>query len=408
MTGPSSSVRILGESWRAWIALFVGVLVITGHTASSYALAVLMKPILAEFDWLRTEFAFARFLRIGAMVVALAYVGKLTDRLGARFVFSAGAVLIGAGTLATAAMDSLPQFLVIMTLMGPGQACVGSVAASALVLRQFRRRRGLAIGVLNGGDNLLSSALPIAVTAVAGLYGWRSAVGLLGCSYFALVVVVRWALRPSEGSDRDESAEPGTAARRLPWRDSRLWLLCGTYFLIYAFITSLLLHLHAFLTDLGHSREQASQVFSTLILVGAIGAPLFGWLCERTSARLTLLILVAGLALNSLVLWSPPSHEMLLVWAVSYGLVNSGAVAVLALALAEMFGAAQIGRLMGVAMSFCMLATMFADVYTAAMFDWLGSYVPVWRGYTALMIFALLPAGLLLRAPTGSRSAGAA
>lgn len=394
------AAKIAGESWRAWIALAVGVIVISGHTASSYTLAVLMKPILADFDWIRSEFAFARFLRVGAMTAALLYVGHLTDRFGARFVFVAGAVIIGAGTLAIAAMTSLPQFLAIMTLMGPGQACVGAVAASALVLRQFQRRKGLAIGVLNGGDNLLSSALPIAVTAIATSYGWRSAIAALGVAYFALVALVLVALRPQEGSDG--ATEAATTApsgwRTLPWRDSRLWLLCLAYFFIYAFITSLVLHLHAFVTDMGHTREEASQVFSTLILVGALGAPLFGWLSERIGARVTLVVLVIGLAANSVVLWSGPSYDTLLLWAVSYGLVNSGVVAVLALALTEIFGAAQIGRLMGLAMAFCMAATMLADVYTAAMFDWLGSYVPVWRGYTALMLVTLVPVGLLARA----------
>ncbi len=391
--------RPFGESWRAWVALAVGVVVISGHTASSYTLAVLMKPILAEFDWLRSEFALARFFRVGAMTVTLLAVGHWTDRFGARFVFVAGAVVIGAGTLATAVMSSLPQFFAIMTAMGPGQACVGAVAASALVLRQFRCRKGLAIGVLNGGDNLLSSALPLAITAIAVPHGWRAAVGTLGCLYFLLVALVLVVLRPQEGSD-GRAAGHAAGSRswsELPWRDTRLWLLCGAYFLIYAFITSLVLHLHAFVTDLGHSREQASRVFSSLILVGAVGAPLFGWLSERITARATLLALVVGLTLNSIVLWSEPSYETLLLWALSYGLVNSGVVAVLALALAETFGAAQIGRLMGVAMTFCMAATMLGDVYTAAMFDWFGSYVPVWRSYTVLMTFTLVPVTLLLR-----------
>lgn len=389
--------RLLGESWRAWLALAVGVLVITGHTASSYTLAVLMKPILADFDWIRSEFAFARFLRLGAMIVALAYVGQLTDRFGARFVFVLGALMIGVGTLATAGMSSLPEFIGIMTLMGPGQACVGAVAASALVLRQFQQRKGLAIGILNGGDNLLSSMLPGAATGLAASYGWRSTVGGLGVLYFVLGLLVLLVLRPEHGRGAQEAGTPQTRLRDLPWSDRRLWLLCLTYFCIYAFITALMLHLHAFLTDSGYEPAQASSVMSRLILVGAIGAPLFGWLCERFGAYPTLAILVIGLAASSVVLWIPVSYATLQLWAIVYGLVNSGVVAVLALALAETFGARQIGRLMGVAMTSCMLATMLGDLATAALFDAWGSYVPVWRGYTALMVLTLIPVGLLLR-----------
>jgi len=53
--------------------------------------------------------------------------------------------------------------------MGPGQAGIGAVAASALVLRLFRHRRGLAIGLLNGGDNLISAAVPIDTCGAHGL-----------------------------------------------------------------------------------------------------------------------------------------------------------------------------------------------------------------------------------------------
>ncbi len=392
--------RVLGEDWRAWLALLVGVLVITGHTASSYTLAVLMKPILAELDWIRSEFAFARFLRLGAMIVALAYVGQLTDRFGSRVVFVIGALVIGGGTLATSAMSSLPQFVAIMTLMGPGQACVGAVAASALVLRQFERRKGVAIGILNGGDNLLSSLLPSAATGLTAAYGWRSAVGALGLAYFVLVVLVLLVLQPEHGRGTPRGGHEKVRLRDLPWGDRRLWLLCSAYFFIYAFITALMLHLHAFLTDSGLRPDQASSVMSRLILVGAVGAPLFGWLCERIGSFPTLAVLTVGLIVSSVVLWLPVDFATLQLWAIGYGLVNSGVVAVLALALAETFGAQQIGRLMGVAMTFCMLSTMLADVATAALFDVWGSYAPVWRGYTVLLTLTLIPVGLLLRRPS--------
>ena len=71
--------------------------------------------------------------------------------------------------------------------------------------------------------------------------------------------------------------------------------------------------------------------------------------------------------------------------------MNSGVVAVLALVLNELFGEQQIGRLMGVAMVFCMGATMIANIYTGSMFDYFGSYFTVWRTYSALMLVTLVP-----------------
>jgi MFS family permease len=167
------------------------------------------------------------------------------------------------------------------------------------------------------------------------------------------------------------------------------------YACVYAFVTSVQLHFHAFQTDLGRSPAEASQLMSILILVGALGAPLFGWIAERTSARAALALVVGGLALTSVMLWTSHSFSAFAVWAVTYGTVNSGVVAILALVFVEMFGARQIGRLMGVAMVFCMGATMLGNYFSASVFDEYHTYLPAWRTFTALMFVALVPVALL-------------
>jgi MFS family permease len=185
--------------------------------------------------------------------------------------------------------------------------------------------------------------------------------------------------------------------RDVPWRDRRLWIVCLTYALIYAFITSVQLHLFAFLTDLGHSPIDAAKILSIQTLVGAVGAPLFGWLAQRTNARAALAVVVLGLAATSVALWTARGLGAFTAWAVVYGLINSGAVALLALVLDELFGTEQIGRLMGVAMVFCMTATMIGNNFSAAVFELTGSYDVAWQSYTALMVMTLLPMAWLRR-----------
>ena len=401
-------MKLLGESWRAWLALFIGVLAITAHTASSYTLSILMKPMLEEFGWSRTVFASAMTLRMFVMVLAISFAGQLTDRFGARFVLAAGALIVGAGTFATASMTVPAQFYPIMAFMGPGQACIGSVAASALVLRLFRQRRGIAVGILNGGDNLISSAVPIGAAFLLARSGWRGTIGSLGILYVLLAVMIVLVLRSDDGRAQSggtvRSVMSRVSMRDLPWQDWRLWTVCISYAGIYAFITSLQLHFHAFQTDMGRTPAEASSLMSTLILVGAIGSPLFGWIAERTSALTALVMVVAGLTIASFVLWSPHSYGTYSAWAVGYGLVNSGVVAVLALVLNELFGEEQIGRLMGVAMVFCMGSTMIANVYTASGFDDTGSYFVVWRTYSILMLLTLIPV-IWLRWSAGTAAA---
>ncbi len=391
----------LGESWQAWVALAVGVVAISAHTASSMTFAVLMKPILGELGWQRTDFAAAMTLRMSMMVLVLVFAGLYTDRLGARVVLTAGALIIGFGNFALSAIRSLPELYGVMALLGPGQAAIGSVAASALVLRRFRHRRSIAIGILNGGDNLLNSGIYLAAAGLLAWWGWRATIATLAGAYLVLAGLILVALRPDAETERT-TPRNAIRLRDVPWRDSRLWVVCLTYAGIYAFITSVQLHLHAHVTDLGFSPTAASGVLSTLTLVGALGAPLFGVVAERTSARAALLAVVIGLTIAAGVLGAIRELPAFTAWAIGYGLVNSGVVALLTLVLAELFGAEPIGRLMGVAMVACMSATMAGNLFSAGVFDRTGSYALAWQAYAVLMIAVLFPTVWLWRLGTGA------
>jgi MFS family permease len=377
-----------GEPWRAWAALAVGILAVTAHAASSVVLSVLMKTMTAELGWSRSAFASGATVRILAMTAMLPVAGQLVDRFGARSVLTTGALTIGLCVLAISQVASLGQFLVVSAIMGPGQACVGAVAASALVLRLFRRHRGLVIGLLNGGDNVLTAMLPPATTALLATSGWRSTLVVLGVTYLGLAAVTFAALRRDDGRERAPDGTGRHGWRDLPWRDPRLWVLCVLYAAIYAWITSIQLHFHAFQTDRGLDPALASRLLSLYLLVGAVGAPLFGWIAERTSARTALVMVTGGLTLSVAIVLRAESTPALFAWAVFHGLVNSGVVALLALVLHECFGGARIGQLLGVAMVGCMLATMLGNQASAWAFDHLRTYLPAWRAYEGLMAIA--------------------
>jgi cyanate permease len=404
----ASAASPLGESWRAWIALGVGVLAVSAHSALHFGTSPLLKPITDELGWTRTEYAHAMNLRLAVMMCLVPFAGQLVDRLGARLVLSVGALLMGLGAFGLSRVHDLTSLYATSLLTGPGQACVGSVAGSALVLRRFQRHRGIAVGVLNGGDNLITSLVHVTSASLLVSIGWRGTITSLAVSYLFLAVVFYLVLKPGEGMSAEATdGAPGAnhdgraeraSFRDLPWRDHRLWLVLLSFVVIYAFVTSVGIHFPAYQRDLGRSAETAARIYGLGTLIGAGGSVLCGWLTERTSARFALSLVVTGLTATSTALWLPLTTELYFAWAVFYGIVNAGAVALLALVMNELFGAERIGRLMGVAMVFCMGATVLANWFTAGVFDATGSYVGVWRVYTVLLVLTLIPVELLRRA----------
>jgi MFS family permease len=395
-TGP------LGESWRAWIALAVGVLAVSAHSMLHYGISPLMKTITEELSWSRSSYAQAVNFRLLLMMAIVPFAGALADRWGPRAVLTTGAFLVGLGVVSLARMDTLPVFFASSVLIGPGQAFIGSVAGSVLVLRLFRKRQGLAIGILNGGDNLITGMVHSLSALLLLQYGWRGALGSLSVGYFILGVLIWTVLASDEGrSEAGEESPTGEAERpavtRIPWGDKRLWLVILTYIGIYSFVTSIGFHFPAFRQDMGSRADEAAWLYSFSTIIGGFGSILIGWISERLTARTTLLGVVLALMLSSIILWLPVGEGALYGWAFFYGIANAGGVALLALTLSELFGDAAIGKIMGFAMVFCMGATVVGNWFTAAVFDNFGGYIAAWQAYTVVLACAAIPAFLLRR-----------
>ncbi len=395
-TGP------LGESWRAWIALAVGVLAVSAHSMLHYGISPLMKTITEELSWSRSSYAQAVNFRLLLMMAIVPFAGALADRWGPRAVLTTGAFLVGLGVVSLARMDTLPVFFATSVLIGPGQAFIGSVAGSVLVLRLFRKRQGLAIGILNGGDNLITGMVHSLSALLLLQYGWRGALGSLSVGYFILGVLIWTVLASDEGrSGAGEESPTGEAEKpavtRIPWGDKRLWLVILTYIGIYSFVTSIGFHFPAFRQDMGSRADEAAWLYSFSTIIGGFGSILIGWISERLTARTTLLGVVLALMLSSIILWLPVGEGALYGWAFFYGIANAGGVALLALTLSELFGDAAIGKIMGFAMVFCMGATVVGNWFTAAVFDNFGGYIAAWQAYTMVLACAAIPAYFLRR-----------
>jgi hypothetical protein len=69
----------LGEPWRAWIGLAVGVLAVSAHSALHFGTSPLLKPITDELGWTRSEYAMAMNLRLVLMMCVVPFAGRLVD-----------------------------------------------------------------------------------------------------------------------------------------------------------------------------------------------------------------------------------------------------------------------------------------------------------------------------------------
>ncbi len=191
--------RLLGEPLAAWVTLAGGVLAVWGYSAASYTIPVLMRDIVGELGWGRGEFAAATATRTLTIAVSGFLWGALTDRLGGRPVLVTGALVCAAGLLGFGAMQSLGAAAALGLVMGTGMGALGIAPASALVARRFGPRRGLALGLVHGCDNLLNSFVPGATAALLTAHGWRATARVFAGAYALVAVALLVCVRAGEG-----------------------------------------------------------------------------------------------------------------------------------------------------------------------------------------------------------------
>ena len=128
--------------------------------------------------------------------------GALADTYGPRRLVAAGAVLAGAGLLATAHASSLPLAIAAYGLgLGLGMACF-LVPMTACIGGWFVRRRAVAQGLSAAGAGLGTLVVVPTARWLIDAYGWRRAYEILAVTVFAsLLLGAAAASRPPRVGD---------------------------------------------------------------------------------------------------------------------------------------------------------------------------------------------------------------
>src|SRR5256885_16037859 len=188
----------------AWIVL--GALTVTMMAASGLraAFGVYIKPMEAEFGWGRGALSGAAAVSLLLLGAAGPLVGRLADRWGPRRIVIIALLLLGAGSIGGAYVQSLWHVYVTTGLfMALGAGGLTTPTGSSVAARWFEARRGLAIGLSAGGMSAGQLVMIPLASVLTIWFGWRTSYFWLGIGL--LVVVLPIALF----FVRDDPAERG-------------------------------------------------------------------------------------------------------------------------------------------------------------------------------------------------------
>jgi MFS transporter, OFA family, oxalate/formate antiporter len=387
-----------------WLVVAAAFAVTFVGFGSAYTFSAFIGPLQKDFVASRAAvslvFSLAGFLYFGFGIVS----GPLADRWGSRRLAVIGMLLTGIGLASASAARNLTEVYAAYGLgVGLGVGC-SYVPAVGAVQRWFAKRRGFASGLAVSGIGVGTLIMPPLASVLIAARGWREAYLVLGG--LAAFVGVGMALMiendPSDrglGPDGDpppSGGEPrglagaslGEAMRSRRFINLYVACLICSFGVFVPFV-----HLAPYAVDHGIRQSVAVLLLGAIGVGSTAGRFLLGGLADRMGRRVALVMMFVGMAL-ALAVWALSTDAWsLAAFAVAYGVVYGGWVAVLPAVVMDYFGGRNVSGTIGVLYTSVAFGTLIGPSAAGLAFDVTQSYtVPILASVCANIIAALIVA----------------
>jgi MFS family permease len=267
------------------ISLYVGAAVFFGLTA-------FVSPLREEFGWSYTQISFAASLRGLEMGVFAPIIGFLADRFGSKKLLLAGVVAIGLGLVLLSLTRSLTMYYASFLLLALGAGGCTSVVTMTAVANWFKKKVGMALGIMASGFGAGGLLVPI-IVGLIDRYDWRVTLIILGGGMWAVGIPLSLIVRdkPEEYDQvpdgethkaailrQDVQTEDTDIEFREAVRDKSFLYLNITETVRMMMVTAVTIHVMPYLSSIGVSRASSGLVAAAIPFVSIAGRFSFGLL----------------------------------------------------------------------------------------------------------------------------------
>ncbi|KAL2839734.1 major facilitator superfamily domain-containing protein [Aspergillus pseudoustus] len=264
---------------------------------------------------------------IGSLSAAIAplaaiIVARIIRAVGYRATAFMGAVLLGLGEFTAGwATRSVPaMFITQGALFGAGSALVFLPSATVPSL-WFKRRRGLATGIVYGGAGIGSAIIAVSLEKLIEKTGLETALKILGGAAWAICLPAAYFLKAPSGRGRTVSTIQWTLLRNSKFH---LLLFLGLIATFPLFVPPFLLPLY--ITSLGISSTVAAGILAGWNLASALGRIAMGFGADAFLGPVnSMIVSLTVIGLSTMAIWPfANSLGLLIFFAVANGVGSGG------------------------------------------------------------------------------------
>ena len=153
-----------GNLYYGWIVTFASAFIVFGASGSHFSFGVFLKPMSEEFDWSRAVLATAFGTTFMLSGLLRPVGGYLADNYSPKAVALIGIAIVGAMLLLLPYIQTLVHLFSVFAVMSIGLTLAAGPTLTKIVSSWFFQRRGLTLGLINGGGAIGGVALVPAST----------------------------------------------------------------------------------------------------------------------------------------------------------------------------------------------------------------------------------------------------
>lgn len=375
-----------------------------------YAFSIFINPLEADFHWLRHQTAMTFSLVMVFFSLGMMTGGNIMAKLGPGRTACAGGLVAAAGFFIASYTTNLYVLYLGYGVLGGYGIGVSNLVPTAVLMRWFPDKRGLAMGLVTMclalGTFFLGTKLCGGLVATKG---WALTFRVIAVTFIVLVsgfgLILKFppaGYKPAGWTPPAGQAEVWGYNRGNMIKTAAFWLIC--LWLLFIQLGGLMVvgHVVPFATGKGVETSRAVLAMGFYAIANGVGRLFFGWFNDKFGVKpsmiLDCLIMVSGLV-GMIVIFGALGYPGLLISVSLVGFGYAGAVPLAALLCNSNFGTKYFTTNYG-------LFTIPGAIFGGILGPVLGGYIQVKTGsYTiAIMSAASLAAlgvivTLLLKAP---------
>lgn len=385
-----------------WVIVWLCFATLAIVMSARQSVSIMTDEWVRTLGWSKTFIGSGQSFALVMVAVFSPVAGNLADRYGARAMLTAGLLIVAAGLLAFAAAPAAGVYIVGYGLIGGiGFATANMHLISTALAKIFEENRGLATGIANSGATAGQFVTVPLVTAGLTYFSWRWSIMAVAIACATMAAVIWITLKPTTEDAVHQKAV--TAAEPL-WDRLKFLLTNPTFHILYwsFFICGITTtgaietHFLPYAAYCGFPPVPASGIYGLTMAINLGGMFLSGYLTDRMNRPLLLGSIYLVRSLSFIVLmFVGTSYEMMLLFAIIYGIFDYSTVPPTASLAASHLGLRIMGLAMGLISGGHALGGALGAFLGGYLFDLFARYTEMWWLAFATAVLAGLMVYLL-------------